>query len=65
MRKKNMHSVQKDKAADVIFRRALEPIEACVLPAGEHIRFGVLSMVPMAGDVLRRQKDQRAKIWVR
>ena len=65
MRKKNMHFVQRGKNVDVVFRRALEPIEACVLPAGEHAGFGVLSMVPMAGDTLQRQKDQRAKIWVR
>ena len=64
MRKK-MHSVQTGKTADVIFRRALEPMEACVLPAGERVRLGMLSMVPMAGDTLQRQKDQRAKIWVR
>ena len=64
MRKK-MHSVQTGKTADVIFRRALEPMEACVLPAGERVRLGVLSMVPAADGILQWKKDQRAKIWVR
>ena len=52
-------------AANVVFRAALEPLEAAVLPAVERAPRGTLHQ---AKDVWRRldgAKNQRQKIWVR
>ena len=52
-------------ACEVVFRPAVEPLEAAMIPAKEHWRFGVLAMVPRAYDAQQRKENQRAKIWVR
>ena len=52
-------------AANVVFRAALEPLEAAVLPAAERAPRGTLHQ---AKDVWRRldgSENQRQKIWVR
>ena len=50
---------------DIIFEKALLPMEAAVLPAEEKKRYGVLAMVPRAWEAAENEKGQRAKIWVR
>ena len=50
---------------NVVFKAALEPLEAAVLPAAERAPHGTLHQ---AKDVWRRldgNGDQRQKIWVR
>ena len=52
-------------AGNVVFRAALEPLEAAVLPAVERAPRGTLHQ---AKDVWRRldgAENQRQKIWVR
>lgn len=63
--KKSILSARFPSCRDVAFQKALEPMEAAVLPAREHMRYGTLSMVPRAYDALRSMDNQRAKIWVR
>ena len=66
MMKKRMQSThRKLDAQDIVFYKALEPLEAAVIPAGEKRRLGALAMVPRAYDAQPRRQDQRAKIWVR
>ena len=49
-------------AREIVFREALLPMEASVLPAQKRTYVGALRLVPRAYDAAQ---DQRAKIWVR
>lgn len=52
-------------ARNVVFRAALEPLEAAVLPAGERAPRGALKQAKTVWERLERGDDQRQKIWVR
>ena len=52
-------------AANVVFRAALEPLEAAMLPAGERAPRGALKQAKNVWERLERGDDQRQKIWVR
>ena len=52
-------------ARDIVFRPAMMPLEAAVIPAGDRAYIGALSMAPHAYEAIERRKNQRAKIWVR
>ena len=52
-------------AQEVVFRAALEPLEASVLPAKECRRYDLLPMIRHAWEATERMQNQRAKIWVR
>jgi len=66
--KKNQHSAA-PRSADVVFRQAITPLEASVLPAIEKGSYGTLRMIRYAReagrDEARAAGNQRAKIWVR
>ena len=62
--KKRSDERQKACMNEVIFRQALMPLEAAIIPARER-RFGTLSMVPRAYEMPLQRNNQRAKIWVR
>lgn len=55
--------------ASIIFRPAITPFEAAVLPAAERKAYGVLAMIRYAyeetGEKGVKTAAQRAKIWVR
>ena len=53
------------KAENVVFRAALEPLEAAVLPAGERAPRGTLHQAKSIWRRLDGADDQRQKIWVR
>ena len=57
--------MRKESMREVIFRPAVTPLEAAVIPAGEKQRYGALSMVPRACEAPFWRENQRAKIWVR
>ena len=52
-------------AGNVVFRAALEPLEAAMLPAGERAPRGALKQAKNVWERLERGDDQRQKIWVR
>ena len=52
-------------AGTVVFRAALEPLEAAMLPADERAPRGALKQAKTVWERLERGDDQRQKIWVR
>lgn len=52
-------------AANVVFRAALEPLEAAVLPAAERRPRGALHQAQSTWQRLEHADAQRQKIWVR
>ena len=50
---------------NVVFRAALEPLEAALLPAGERAPRGALKQAKPVWARLDRGDGQRQKIWVR
>ena len=52
-------------AGNVVFRAALEPLEAAVLPAAERAPRGTLHQAKAVWRRLDGSENQRQKIWVR
>ncbi|MBR5302097.1 MAG: hypothetical protein IKU38_04620 [Clostridia bacterium] len=63
--KKRKEPMRRIEAERVIFREALMPMEAAILPAQCRRITGTLSMIPRVCDAVEGSADQRAKICVR
>ena len=55
----------KKKTENVVFRAALEPLEAAAIKAKAPAPRGALKQAKTVWERLERGEDQRQKIWVR
>jgi len=62
---KNVLHIGRGRLDDVVFRPAVTPLEAAVLPAMERKSRAALCMIRRACDAGACTPAQRAKIWVR